>query len=198
MRFCHLTPLARRGPWTTPEYGSGSWTLALGADFFPYAADDLAPLEAYDVLLLHTSMAFYPPILHILERFPHKTTVLLLTCDAMFIDPQGFFPGFALPLKALLDRASLAVTETEEAAFFQAMTPTPVVHLPLPVPVEAIRTASPFGVPPSGGPFVVPPLGGLRAAIQEPPERPVDLPGTADADNGGPGPAAARRREKTR
>ena len=142
MRLCHLTPLDRRGPWTAPEYGCGSWCLALGADFFPYAADDLAPLEAYDVLLLHTSMALYPRVLRILERFAHKTTVLLLTCDAMYIDPQGFFPGFALPLKALLDRARLVIIETEEAGFFQAMTATPVVHLPLPVPVEAMRPRS--------------------------------------------------------
>ncbi|HUT37377.1 MAG TPA: hypothetical protein VNE39_28095 [Planctomycetota bacterium] len=142
MRICHLTPLARRGPWTTPEYGCGSWCLALGAEFFPYAADDLTPLEGYDLLLLHTAMGLYPRVLEVLERFAHKPAVLLLTCDAMFIDPQGFFPGFALPLKALLDRARLAVTETEEVGFFQAMTSTPVVHLPLPVPLEAMRSCS--------------------------------------------------------
>jgi len=143
MRICCLTPLARRGRWAVPEYGAGSWCLALGAEFFPYAAEDLAPLEAYDLLLLHTSMALYPRILGILERFAHKTTVLHLTCDAMFIDPQGFFPGFGLPLKTLLDRARLAISETEEVAFFQAMTSTPVVHLPLPVPLEGIRRCRP-------------------------------------------------------
>ncbi len=141
MRICYLTPLDRRGPWTSPEYGCGSWPLALGADLFPYAATDLAPLEAYDTLLLHTSMALYPRVLEVLERFRHKTCVLILTCDAMFIDPQGFFPGFQTPLKALLDRAALAISETEESAFFQAMSHTPVVHLPLPVPLAAMRLA---------------------------------------------------------
>jgi hypothetical protein len=143
MRICCLTPLARRGPWAVPEYGAGSWCLALGGEFFPYAADDLAPLEDYDLLLLHTSMALYPRILEILERFAHKATVLHLTCDAMFIDPQGFFPGFELPLRALLDRARLVISETEEVGFFQAMSSTPVVHLPLPVPLEAMRHCRP-------------------------------------------------------
>jgi hypothetical protein len=141
MRICYLTPLDRRGPWATPEYGSGSWPLALGAEFFPYGAEDLAPLEACGLFLLHTSAACYEAALRVLDRFPHTPAVLLLTCDAMFIDPQGFFADWTTPLKALLDRARLAISETQEVGFFQAMTPTPVVHLPLPVPVAAIRQA---------------------------------------------------------
>lgn len=141
-RFAYLTPLNRRGAWAQPEYGSASWPIALGGEFFPYEAPDLAPLEDYDVLLLHTSMALYGHVARVLEAFPHKTTVLVLTCDAMYIDPQGFFPGFATPLKALLDRASLAISQTEETAFFQAMTRTPVAYLPLPVPLEALRAAA--------------------------------------------------------
>ncbi len=142
MRCCLLSPLDRRGPWTAPEYGAGSWPLALGADLFPYGAADLAPLERYDVLLLQVHMDAYDRIGEVLDRFAHKTRVLLLTCDATFLDPQGFFPGFRTPLGALLDRADLAASETEETAFFQAMTDTPVVHLPLPLPLAALRAAA--------------------------------------------------------
>jgi len=117
----------------------GSWPLALGAELFPYGAADLAPLEAYDLLLFHVAMAHYERAAAILDRFPRKPAVLMLTCDAMFIDPQGFFPGWQRPLRELLDRARLAVTETEEVGFFQAMTPTPVVYLPIPMPLEAMR-----------------------------------------------------------
>jgi hypothetical protein len=142
MRCCLLSPLERRGPWTRPEYGTGSWPLALGADLFPYGADDLAPLERYDVLLLVVAMGLYDRIGEVLDRFAHKTRVLMLTCDAMFLDPQGFFPGFRTPLGALLDRADLAASETEETAFFQAMSDTPVVHLPLPLPLAALRAVA--------------------------------------------------------
>ena len=141
MKLCFLTPLARRGPWRTPEYGVGTWPLALGGDLFPYAEPDLAPLEAYDVLLLHTAMGHYGDALRVLDRFPKKPVVLMLTCDAMFIDPQGFFPCWKTPLKRLLDRACLALSETEETGFFQAMTTTPVAHLPLPLPLAAMREA---------------------------------------------------------
>jgi len=141
MRIAFLTPLHRRGPWQTPENGHGSWALAAGAEFFPYDAADLGPLEACDPLLLHVSMGLYEAATRVLDRFPRKAAVLMLTCDAMFIDPQGFFPGWRTPLKALLDRARLAVTETEEVGFFQAMTATPVVHLPLPLPLAAMRAA---------------------------------------------------------
>lgn len=156
MRCCLLSPLGRCGAQSAPEYGAGSWPLALGADLFPYGADDLAPLEGYDVLLLQLHMDFYDRIGEVLDRFAHKTRVLLLTCDAMFLDPQGFFPGFRTPLGALLDRADLAVSETEETAFFQAMSDTSVVHLPLPLPLAALReaaraarTARPEGLPPT-------------------------------------------------
>ena len=141
MNVCLVSPLARRGPWTRPEYGVGSWPLALGGDLWPYDADP-APLADYDVLLLHVDWAHYDRIAAILDRFAAKPVVLMLTCDAMFIDPQGFFPGFHTPLKALMDRATLIVSETEELGFFQAMTATPVVHLPLPVPVAAMRAAA--------------------------------------------------------
>ena len=140
MRTCLVSPLDRRGPWRTPENGVGSWPLALGGDLFPIHADDWSPLEVYDVLLLHVAMDLYERLAELLARFAHKTTVLMITCDAMYIDPQGFFPGWRIPLKRLLDRASLAVCETEETGFFQAMTATPVVHLPLPVPLAALRT----------------------------------------------------------
>jgi len=141
MRTCLVTPLDRRGPWTRPEYGTGSWPLALGGDLWPYDADP-APLADYDVLLLHVDWAHYGRIAALLDRFAAKPVVLMLTCDAMFIDPQGFFPCFRTPLSELMDRASLVVSETEEVAFFQAMTATPVVHLPLPIPLAAVRAAA--------------------------------------------------------
>ena len=142
MRVCLVSPLERRGPWRAPEYGVASWPLALGGDLFPYDADDLAPLDAYGVVLLNVDWMHYGRIAEILGRLAGKARVLMLTCDAMFIDPQGFFPEFRTPLAALMDRADLVVSETEELGFFQAMTATPVVHLPLPVPLAAMRAAA--------------------------------------------------------
>lgn len=140
MRTCLVSPLDRRGPWRRPEYGTGSWPLALGGDLWPYDADP-APLADYDCLLLHVDWAHYGRIAALLDRYAAKPIVLMLTCDAMFIDPQGFFPGFRTPLGALMDRAALVVSETQEDRFFQAMTATRVVHLPLPVPLAAMRAA---------------------------------------------------------
>lgn len=139
MKACLVTPLERRGPWRTPEVGTGAIPLALGGDCFPYSAQDLSPLETYDVLILHTASRLYEDVSRILDRFPHKITVLKLTCDAMFLDSQGFFPNWDRPLKNLLDRARLALIETADTSFFQAMTNTPVATWPHPVPVGALR-----------------------------------------------------------
>jgi hypothetical protein len=111
----------------------------LGGDCFPYEAEDYSPLDEYDVLILHTAAALYDRVSHVLDLFPHKAKVLKLTCDAMFLDPQGFFPRWEVTLKSLLDRATLVLIETADIGFFQAMTKTPVATWPHPVPVAALR-----------------------------------------------------------
>ncbi len=139
MKTCLVSPLYRIGPWTIQEYGVGSLPLALGGDLYPYQEEDLAPLAGYDILLFHVAAGLYEKVLRIMDRFPGKPAVLNLVCDAMYIDPYGFFQDGRIPLKALLDRAALALCEANEVGFFQAMTATPVVHVPVPLPLAAMR-----------------------------------------------------------